>query len=343
MTLRAPFPYFGGKSTVAPVVWAALGRVDHYIEPFFGSGAVLLARPDPAKLETVNDADGMVANVWRALKANPDAVAAHADNPVNEADLHARHLWLVNRRADLTARLMGDPAWFDAQAAGWWIWGACNWIGGGWVTGQGPWSAVDGVFGKAEGGAEVGAETAAGVIRQIPKLARGAGVERSMPMLSRPNGIQSVVPPEWGDRAAWLHAKFAALSARLAEVRVACGDWTRVLGPSILTAAPGVTGIFLDPPYDLDRRAAVYAVETRVAADVLAWCLAHGSNPALRIVLAGYDGEHNALQDHGWRVHAWKAQGGYANQGAQRGRDNAQAERLWLSPGCERAAQAELF
>jgi DNA adenine methylase len=343
VTLRAPFPYFGGKSTVAPVIWAALGRVDHYIEPFFGSGAVLLARPDPAKLETINDADGMVANVWRALKADAGGVARHADNPVNEADLHARHLWLVTRRADLTARLMGDPAWFDAQAAGWWIWGASNWIGGGWVSGQGPWRAVNGVFGKAEVGAEAGAKTAAGVIRQIPKLANGTGVKRQMPVLSRGHGIQSGGPPDFDSRAAWVDAQFAALGARLAEVRVACGDWTRVLGPSILTATPGTTGIFLDPPYDLDRRDAVYALEAPVAADVGRWCLAHGPNPALRIVLAGYDGEHNVLEDHGWRVHAWRAQGGYANQGARRGRDNARAERLWLSPACQLAAQGDLF
>lgn len=44
--MKAPFPYFGGKSTVAPIIWKALGQPKHYIEPFFGSGAVLLARPD---------------------------------------------------------------------------------------------------------------------------------------------------------------------------------------------------------------------------------------------------------------------------------------------------------
>ncbi|MCK9581111.1 MAG: DNA adenine methylase, partial [Methanoregula sp.] len=69
--MKAPFPYFGGKSAVAPVVWAALGQPKHYIEPFFGSGAVLLNRPDynPIKhMETINDKDGYVANVWRALQ-----------------------------------------------------------------------------------------------------------------------------------------------------------------------------------------------------------------------------------------------------------------------------------
>lgn len=30
MTLRAPFPWYGGKSLAAPTIWAALG-VDEYI------------------------------------------------------------------------------------------------------------------------------------------------------------------------------------------------------------------------------------------------------------------------------------------------------------------------
>lgn len=45
--LRAPFPWFGGKRKVAEEVWRRFGRVENYVEPFFGSGAVLLGRPMP--------------------------------------------------------------------------------------------------------------------------------------------------------------------------------------------------------------------------------------------------------------------------------------------------------
>jgi hypothetical protein len=38
---KAPFPWFGGKSQAAPLVWSLLGDVPHYVEPFYGSGAVL--------------------------------------------------------------------------------------------------------------------------------------------------------------------------------------------------------------------------------------------------------------------------------------------------------------
>jgi len=120
MTLKAPFPYFGGKSRIAGEVWQRFGKPSNYVEPFFGSGAVLLSCPTPGHTETVNDADGLLCNFWRALQADPDAVAQHADYPVSELDLHARHRWLVNQRADVE-RLLSDPEWFDAKAAGWWV------------------------------------------------------------------------------------------------------------------------------------------------------------------------------------------------------------------------------
>lgn len=76
------FPYFGGKGRVADVVWAAFDtNVLLYVEPFFGSGAVLFARPHvPANArEIVNDADGLIVNTWRAIKHAPDVVASIAD------------------------------------------------------------------------------------------------------------------------------------------------------------------------------------------------------------------------------------------------------------------------
>jgi hypothetical protein len=108
VTLKAPFPWFGGKRRAASLVWDALGNVDSYIEPFAGSAAVLLARPHAPRCETINDADSMVANFWRSVKSRPDEVAAHCDWPVLETDLHARHLWLIGQRESLTARLIAD-------------------------------------------------------------------------------------------------------------------------------------------------------------------------------------------------------------------------------------------
>jgi site-specific DNA-adenine methylase len=62
-TLAAPFPYFGGKSLACETVWAALGDPENYVEPFAGSAAMLLGRPNVGKVETINDADGFVAQI----------------------------------------------------------------------------------------------------------------------------------------------------------------------------------------------------------------------------------------------------------------------------------------
>lgn len=136
MTLRAPFPWFGGKSRAADIVWPRLGDVPNYVEPFAGSLAILLKRPAdfPPRVETINDIDAYLANFWRAVAADPDAVARHADWPVNEADLHARHRWLVDTATERLDRVRRDPDYFDAKVAGWWVWGQCLWIGSGWCA-----------------------------------------------------------------------------------------------------------------------------------------------------------------------------------------------------------------
>lgn len=132
---RAPFPWFGGKSRVASLVWERFGDPQNYCEPFAGSLAVLLARPSWAegesRVETVNDLDCYLANFWRAATEAPEDVAHFADWPVNEADLHARHRWLVGL-AEFRERLRRDPEYFDPKVAGWWVWGLCTWIGSGW-------------------------------------------------------------------------------------------------------------------------------------------------------------------------------------------------------------------
>ncbi|MDH4158634.1 MAG: DNA adenine methylase [Actinomycetota bacterium] len=186
---KAPFPWFlyvGGKSKAAPVVWQALGDVDHYVEPFFGSGAVLLNRPHLANRtyhsETVNDLDGLLVNTWRAIQLHPDETAEAASWPVSEADLHARHLAIVRWRAERDLeRLMADPAWCDPMVAGWWLWGIACWIGSGWCSGRGAWTERDGRLVKQD---RAGAREP-GVKRNRPHLGNnGVGVNR--PQLREP-------------------------------------------------------------------------------------------------------------------------------------------------------------
>lgn len=319
--IKAPFPYFGGKSRIAPMVWQRFGKVQNYVEPFFGSGAMLLGCPHPDHTETVNDIDALLSNFWRALAADPEQVAFHADWPVNEVDLHARHAALRAQRERVEA-MMCDPAKYDAKLAGWWVWGISQWIGSGWCP--------PGVSN----------------VRQLPHVGTaGMGVHRAA---ARPSAQQKANGDAWRKRPiiagsiaggpmalrgpiddGSIYDYLAALAARLRRVRVCCGDWSRVLGPSV-THRHGMTAVFLDPPYVQEGRADVYGYEQQIFADVQAWAISEGNNPLLRIALCGYDFE----MPDGWNAVRWKAHGGYGSQANGRGRENANREVVYFSPHC---------
>jgi DNA adenine methylase len=292
-TLAAPFPYFGGKSGACASVWAAFGDVVNYVEPFSGSAAMLLGAPEGKRIETLNDADGFVANFWRAMAHDPEAHVA--DWPVNEVDLFARHSWLVRQTASLAERLHADPDFYDVKIAGWWCWGACNWIGSGWCSGTGPWvHDGDGIVD----------------IRKLPHLGNAGQ----------------------GARAEFIQDWFYKLHTRLRNVRVTCGDWGRVVKDSV-TTRHGLTGVFLDPPYT--KGAMDYAVGGcggDLALEVQAWCAANGDNPLLRIVLCGHAGEHDGLLSNGWHTRTWTARKGYAL--SDEAVANSAGETLWCSPHC---------
>jgi DNA adenine methylase len=309
--LRAPFPYFGGKRRCADVVWRAFGDCPNYVEPFAGSLAVLLARPHEPKIETVNDIDRMVSNFWRAVTADPVELARWADWPVSEADMHARHRWLVSNLAEgceFRTRMHADPDFFDVKIAGWWVWGICQWIGSGWCV-----EPNNGKHPKSGSGVHASA------------FLRDAG----LPALGNDRGINGVAAPPCAE---W----FLRLQRRLRRVRVACGDWTRVLGPSVLGKGQNVGGrrpcaVFLDPPYSHDLRdRGLYAEDDAgIAEQVRQWAIQHGDDPELRIALCGYAGPGHEMPAS-WTEHAWKGARGYAGED----NENRELERIWCSPHC---------
>ena len=319
MTLSAPFPYFGGKRRAASIIWSELGDPSGFVEPFAGSAAVLLARPafEGRRVETINDADGWLVNTWRAIRLAPAEVAAHAAGPVSEIDYHARLAWLQERRTpELVSWLEGDPEVHDAKAAGWWLYVAACGIGDPW--GPGPWRVIDGHLRDTRKLPHLG-DAGQGINRELPHLGNaGRGINRKLPHL--------------GDAGRGLIDYMHALANRLRRVRITCGSWERVLKPSVTRATTGGDGsiaILLDPPYATSGDLYAGTTDTSVAEKVRDWCLA--APEQYRIVLCGYDTEHDELLAHGWDVIEGRSGGGagYSTNAA-----NGRRERLWTSPAC---------
>jgi hypothetical protein len=248
---------------------------------------------------------------------------------VNENDLHARHIWLVDRKDSIAAKLEGDQEWFDAKIAGWWVWGICCWIGSGWCSGDGPWQVkeIDGVRKLVYLG-----NTGHGVNRKRVHLSNaGQGVNRKLVHLSDAGQ---------GGVYDWMNQ----LAERLRRVRVCCGEWWRVTGGRSgdslkhFFAGGNKCAVFLDPPYSAEagRNNTLYREEDlTVAHDVREWAIKQGDDPRLRIALAGYDGEHT-MPDN-WTVLEWKTRGGYASVSDDEdsaGKANCRRERIWFSPHC---------
>jgi len=182
-----------------------------------------------------------------------------------------------------------------------------------------------------------------GVGRQLPHLANnGKGANHANtrePGVSLAYEYHPMTMPE-------LRRWFAFLSARLRHVRILNGDWSRACTNGALKTLPvrqgdGVAGVFLDPPYadTAERMGSIYTHDDlQVAHAAREWAIKAGADPKLRIVFAGFDGEHGtAFTDAGWREVEWYKtgflKGGMGNVGGT-GNTQMTRDRLWLSPHC---------
>lgn len=121
--MKAPFAYYGGKTGMAPLIASLMPPHKTYIEPFFGSGAVLFAKT-PATCEVVNDLDNNVATFFRVLRDRPDelvdacALTPHARTEYEAADL-TEHLDDLERARRFWVRVNQSFAKTTSTATGW--------------------------------------------------------------------------------------------------------------------------------------------------------------------------------------------------------------------------------
>jgi hypothetical protein len=317
----------------------------------------------------VNDRDTYLANFWRAVSCAAEEVAHHADWPVSECDLQARHKWLCEQ-TEFREKMLADPQFYDAKIAGWWVWGISQWIGAGWCSrpewiGRGAGGRCPrGVNASIQLSSQMGVHSGAAWSGHLdgknkrPVLNRGArgvtNMTRRVRAIENPdwqhrphlsdggNGIHVKRPHLSGNGSTSVHTLadlydwMEALCARLRRVRVCCGDWARIVTPSCTWKLGGgqLTGVFLDPPYAHSMRDnRLYSVEDDVGGECRAWAIENGDNRNLRIALCGLEGEHE--MPAGWTAEYWKAPRGYSNKGPRR-------EVIWFSRYCLKP-QGKLF
>lgn len=100
-----------------------------YLEPYFGSGAVLFNKP-PSKIETINDLDGNVVNLFRVLRDNPEELARMIDmtpwsrqeyyesyEPTDDLIEQARRFLIRSWQAQYS-QLNSDSGWRNAKRKG---------------------------------------------------------------------------------------------------------------------------------------------------------------------------------------------------------------------------------
>ena len=124
-----PFRYYGGKTTMAPAIAELLPEHEHYVEPFAGSLAVLLAKR-PSRQETVNDLDRDLVTFWRVLRDHPEefqrraALTPHSrEELATAADLEvpdnlerARRVWV--RLTQSRSHSMKQTGWKYVRTSG---------------------------------------------------------------------------------------------------------------------------------------------------------------------------------------------------------------------------------
>ncbi len=66
--LTAPLKWWGGKHYLAKQIVELMPEHPHYVEPYFGGGAVMLAKDPSGVSEVVNDINRELTNFWRVLQ-----------------------------------------------------------------------------------------------------------------------------------------------------------------------------------------------------------------------------------------------------------------------------------
>jgi site-specific DNA-adenine methylase len=356
-----PITYFGRKNKIGKQVWDLFGNdCKVYVEPFAGSLGVYLKRPEHYKdiIARLGDFDGLVVNFWRAVVAQPNEIAEWCTRPVNECDLSACHIKCVENKARLVPKLSANPEYYDLKLACYWAYGINCWIGGNWCNTKGPWirdDATDMMINKHNGkiyGTDdvlndltndeegVRAKKPVDGFKSLLSQADEGGVWAQKPvdafkyLLSQADGEPNAYDSKLNRNIKWLNH----LSSSLMRATIVCQGWERLLTKSYTTEGAKLTAIFLDPPYDEQQQSQSgnYYGENNsrcISTDVREWCKSNSSNKLLKIVLCGYNDEHDELLNYGFEKIGWNAKNG---AGYRKADTTIKTEFLWHNTGASK-------
>ena len=305
--LTAPFPWFGAKRRWAGLIWDRFGDdLGVYVEPFAGSLAVLLHRPDPLPREVVCDTDGGICNFWRAIRSDPSIRSriGPTTRPFTKTSRHdtdgSFSGWSTTLPSYPRIQTTTTP-----KAAGWWVWGISLWIGPGWCHTSECQGTTATYHPRAycKGGTGVRClsadkESSDGRPHMHNSSATGSGVSAQKQFGKRPH-----VKDHYGGSGVAAQKKFASGPGVSTKTRHDLIDWferiaTRLKGTIVLNRGWGVGldadrahadahrtqaagRILLDPPYLTEGRSKIYGSDVvgesnRVAKESYEWALGHG-------------------------------------------------------------------
>mgnify|MGYP003591766479 CR=1 FL=1 len=90
-TKPAPIiPWMGGKRRLAKHLLPLFPAHTCYVEPFAGGAALFFMRPQPAKVEVLNDLNGQLVNLYRVVQHHFDEFVRQFDYAVTSREVFLR-------------------------------------------------------------------------------------------------------------------------------------------------------------------------------------------------------------------------------------------------------------
>ena len=111
--------YYGGKQNIADWIIGFIPEHVTYVEPFCG-GATIFFRKEPSKSECINDLNGMVVNLYKQARDNPEELKRVLGLTLcsNEDFKHCRDIYNGKKKASLLEKARATFIVFNLGFAG---------------------------------------------------------------------------------------------------------------------------------------------------------------------------------------------------------------------------------